>query len=115
MENIWMLTDKLSAAIKDSREYREFHEYKEILEKRPQLMHMVNSIRKQNFEIQNMYIEDTNRWYEESWKLNEAYKNLEDSTIVNKFLMAEINLCRMIQTVYKDIVKELDLGINFLE
>ncbi len=115
MKDIWMLTDELSYAVTTSEEYKQFVQCKEDLKKQPQLLELVNNIRKQNFMLNNADISEQGRWYDEACRINESYKNIDNIEVVNKFLMAEISLCRMIQMIYKSVVKELDLEIDFLD
>ena len=112
MRNVDKLKIELKEAIIDSDEYKEYLQYRAIVEKNPDLMRAVNLLRKQNFELQNAeYVGDM---YQSVDDMRRQFDYIYSQDMVSHFLTSELCLCRMIQDVCKEIIRDIDINLDFL-
>ncbi len=109
-------TDKiarmLSQAIIRSEEYIAYRETLEELKKQPELYEQVNSLRRQNFMLQNG--SDGRMSYEEYRTLSDTSKSFRANPLVNRFLDAEVMLGRLMQDINRNIISGIDFDYEFL-
>lgn len=113
MSRVDELAAALSAAILESDEYKHYLAARDEIAKNPQLYMAVNELRKHNFEFQNDS-KDVDM-YDEVAKMFDKYAYIRTSVVANRFLRAEVSLCRMIQDIQRTVVEQIDLDVSFLE
>ena len=100
MSRVETALEELIAAVIASEEYREYDRQKQIMKEQPELKAQIDRFRQENFELQNSVQAD-----EFSRRLGEFRKN----PLVDAFLNAELDFCRMIQEINGKIVE----AVNF--
>lgn len=100
MSRVETALEELIAAVIASEEYREYDRQKQIMKEQPELKAQIDRFRQENFELQNSVQSD-----EFSRRLEEFRKN----PLVDAFLNAELDFCRMIQEINGKIVE----AVNF--
>ena len=112
MQRIEQLKLELSKAIKESPEYIEYKRLEAIIDKDPNLKRSIDEFRRRNYEIQNSgQVEDIFAAQEE---LNNQYKDMRNQYMVNRYLLAEVCLCRMVQDICRAVVDSIDFDLDFL-
>lgn len=101
--------------LKETKQYVDYLGYKNVIESNPQLLEKVNEYRKKSFEIHSEYNEGSYECYENILKLNDQYKELLKGPGVMEFLNTELELSKIISSIYNCIASEIDLDISFLE
>jgi len=114
VESIDKCTEELKKAILNSREYEQYIYYKSQLEKEPQLKELVNYIRRRTFEVNNNADLDRQGIINETESFSKEYKDAKSNEIANRFLNAELTLCRIIQEINRKIISDLDFNVDFL-
>ena len=113
MQRIDQLKADIADTIKESAEYKEFKRLEAIVNMDPNLKRSIDEFRRRNYEIQNSgQVEDIFAAQEE---LNNQYKDIRSQYMVNRYLMAEICLCRMVQDICKSVVDSIDMDLDFLK
>jgi cell fate (sporulation/competence/biofilm development) regulator YlbF (YheA/YmcA/DUF963 family) len=105
-----MFVDKL----KKTDEYSHYGICKNSIKSNPQLLDRLNEYRKKSFEIYSSN-EDSYEVYENTVKLNNHYNELLNEPKIKEFLDAEIELSRIISSIYNCIATEIDIDIEFLK
>ena len=92
--------------VKQSPEYQEYQVQLERIKQQPELYARVNEFRKRNFELQNS--EYSENLMERADELEREYAGLRENSLVEDFLEAELDFCRMMQDANALIARELD-------
>ena len=104
MQKIDQLKSDIAHTIKESAEYKEYMD--------PNLKRSIDEFRRRNYEIQNCgQVEDIFAAQEE---LNNQYKDMRNQNMVNRYLLAEVCLCRMVQDICRTVVDAIDFDLDFL-
>jgi len=112
MEKIDELKEELKKAILESDEYKEYKSLEAQIKKNPDLKRAVDELRRQNFEMQ--YGDTESDMLRASEELNQRFKDIREQDPVNRYLSAEICLCRMIQDICLSVVETVDFDMDFL-
>lgn len=107
------LSLRLSQAIIESDEYKNYRYYYDELKKNPSLLEAVDGLRRVNFELQNA--EGVPNMYDEVSYVFERTAHIRNNVIANRFLRSEMSLCRMVQEMMGLIFDGIELDTNFLE
>lgn len=102
---------ELREAILNSEEYQKHQEYIQILREDPELYKRVNEFRKKTFVLQN-----GNNYQEQRRRLEEVaseFELLRKDGRVRDFLQHELDFCRLLQQVNREIYEGVDLGVEF--
>lgn len=113
MSRVDEVAAQLSTAILESEEYQNYLKARDEIAKNPQLFFAVNELRKHNFELQNS--NDSLDMYDEVAKMYDKYAYVRTSVVANRFLRAEVSLCRMIQDIQRTLMDGIDFDMTFLE
>ena len=101
MQRIEQLKLELSKAIKESPEYKD-----------PNLKRSIDEFRRQNFDIQNSgKVDDIFAAQED---LNNRYADMRRQDMVNRYLLSEVCLCRMVQDICRTVVETIEFDVDFL-
>ncbi|MCM1273322.1 MAG: YlbF family regulator [Clostridium sp.] len=95
----------LSSHIKQTEEYRQYMEKKNMLLKYPDLKYQLGEFKKRNNELQNR--QGINP-YDEVVELVKEYTELIHNSVVSDFMKAELRLCKMMQELYAAIAEGLE-------
>lgn len=113
MSRVDELAAELAAAMLESDEYKNFIRCKEEISKNPQLFGAVNELRRHNFELQNT--EGDKDMYDEIVKIFDKYAYIRTNPSVNRFLRAELSVCRMLQDIQRTLIENMEFEVDFLE
>ena len=105
MQRIEQLKLELSKAIKESPEYIEYKRLEAIIDKDPNLKRSIDEFRRQNFDIQNSGKVDD---------INNRYADMRRQDMVNRYLLSEVCLCRMVQDICRTVVETIEFDVDFL-
>lgn len=112
MSNVDRLALELADAILESDEYKNYIKCKEEISKNPQLYQAVNELRTHNFKLQNTA--EIVDMYDEVVKLYDKYAYVRTNVIANRFLRAELSVCRMVQDIQRTLLENMDFDMDFL-
>lgn len=96
--------------IKNTNEYKKYTYEKERLSQFPELKKQIDEFRRHNYEIQNE--EDSDVLFDKIDELENEYAEIEDNPLVNDFLQAEVDLCRLVQEFFISITEALDFDMD---
>lgn len=98
---------ELISAIIDSPEYREFDRQLEIMRENPDLKHQIDEFRHDNFVLQRSGEPD--ELFDKLDEFSQKYEDFRRNPLVDPFLNAEAEFCRLIQEINQEIVE----AVNF--
>ena len=112
MQKIDQLKSDIAHTIKESAEYKEYKRLEAVVNMDPNLKRSIDEFRRRNYEIQNCgQVEDIFAAQEE---LSNKYKDMRNQNMVNRYLLAEVCLCRMVQDICRTVVDAIDFVLDFL-
>lgn len=94
---------ELVSAIIDSQEYRELGQQLEIMKGHPELKNQIDEFRRENYILQNSAQSD--ELFDKLDEFTRRYEDFRKNPLVDPFLDAELEFCRMIQKVNEEIVE----------
>ena len=98
---------ELISAIIDSPEYREFDHQLDIMRENPDLKHQIDEFRHENFVLQRSSKSD--ELFDKLDEFSKRYEDFRENPLVDSFLDAEVEFCRLIQEINQEIVE----AVNF--
>ena len=107
------LSKLLSEEIKKSREYVYYTKCLAELKKEPELYAEVNEVRRMNFELQNS--SSNNMSYEQYAQISARMTNLRKNPLVSRFLNSEIGIGRLVSNIYRQVIEDIELDMDFLD
>ncbi len=113
MNKVEGLKLELAKAIRESAEYMEYKRLHDALMRQPDLKRMVDEFRRENFSYQ--YSNDVEDPLGASLALDERFAPTRANEFVSRFLIAEMQLCRLIQDVCLTVVGSVDFDMDFLQ
>lgn len=105
-------TYDLVAAIKDSREYSQYHWLYSEIKKNKKLYAQLNAFRKRRFELEMAEVEDG---LDAQRSFSNEFGELLVNPLIAQFLSAEYAYCKMVRQAVYRITECLDMEIDFLE
>jgi len=112
MSRIEELKKELADAIIASDEYREYKALADYINRYPDLKRQVNELRRENFYCQ--VSDDVEDPIGATEKLDERFADIRRQPMVNRYLLAEMCLCRMVQDICMSVVGAIDFEVDFL-
>ncbi|MCQ2549821.1 MAG: YlbF family regulator [Lachnospiraceae bacterium] len=109
MKEIQKAIDTFVKAIKNSDVYREYVHQKESVRQVPGLKEKIDEYRKKNYEFQSYEGDDL---FEKVDELEEEMDELKEDPLVRAYLAAELEVCRMVQTINVSIAEAVDIDID---
>lgn len=97
-------TQELIDTIKESDIYVEYKKQLELLKQDPELKRQVDDYRKRNYEMQSGMDLD----FGTLSRFMEEFKSFRENTLVDNFLAAELDFCRMMQKMDFAITEAVD-------
>ena len=107
------LAKLLSDEIKKSREYVYYTKCLAELQQEPELYAEVNELRRFNFELQNS--NSNNMSYEQYAQISARITNLRKNPLVSRFLNSEIGVGRLVSNIYRQVIEDIELDLDFLD
>lgn len=95
MDTISTALDRLTEAILNSAEYREYDIQRNRVNGYPELKAQIDEFRRRNFELQTS---DDNA-FEKIQEFEREYSDFRENPLVSDFLAAELAFCRMMQDI----------------
>ena len=112
MQKINQLKAEIADTIKESTEYKEYKRLEAIVNMDPNLKRSIDEFRRQNFDIQNSgKVDDIFAAQED---LNNRYADMRRQDMVNRYLLSEVCLCRMVQDICRTVVETIEFDVDFL-
>lgn len=112
MHRIEEETYGLVAAIKDSREYSQYHWLYSEIKKNEELLKKLNAFRRRRFEMELAGVEEG---LEAQRDLAAEFNELLIDPLAAQFLSSEYKYCKMVRQAVYRITECLDMEIDFLE
>lgn len=112
MGKVDKLTEELKAAILDSEEYKEYQYLTAMIDKYPDIKRAVDDYRRENFFFQ--YSDDAGDVMSATEDLARRFADVRKQPYVERYLRAEMCICRMIQGICMDVVGCVDFDMEFL-
>lgn len=91
-------------SIKDCDIYLEYRKQLELLNQNPELRRQVDDYRKKNYEMQMSEDMDFGRLS----RFQDEFKDFRSNPLVDNFLAAELDFCRLMQKINFDITEAID-------
>lgn len=110
MDEIRRCTAQLLDVIRDSDVYRTYIEAQKAVAADPRARETVNEFRRRMYEIQNS--EDPDSVYEQTEKLEKDFYIVRRNDVMNRYLQAELAMCRTLQTISEQLVQLVDFDIE---
>lgn len=110
MDNVKRSTEELAAAIRNSDACAVFEEKKRALQEHPGLYAKVNQFRRHNYQLQNQ--KGDIDWLQKLGEFDQEYEEFRKEPLVEEFLKAELEMCRMIQRINETVADSVDLDIE---
>lgn len=111
MKKVVETTNDLIRVIKESNEYKKYHElYAEIM-KSPELLARVNEYRKRRFEIHLSNVQNYSSLHED---LCREFNDIHSNELTLEFLIAEKHFSNMMKHVNHTILDSVNMDIGFL-
>ncbi len=102
--NVKIALDSFIETIKSDEVYREYRRQLDLLRQNPELKRQVDEFRKKNHEMQVGQDMD----FAKLAAFQEEFKTLRENPLVDSFLAAELDFCRMMQDINFKIVEAVD-------
>ena len=112
MDRIESLKLEMMKAIRESQEYKEYRELSKELEKQPDVKRAVDEFRRENFLYQ--IASDIEDPLGRALELDERFKVTRGQEMVDRYLMAEIGVCRLVRELCLSVVDAIDFDMKFL-
>lgn len=103
MNSLEQATDAFVAAILESDVYRLYRTELDKVKQVPGLKEQIDEFRKRNYELQLSTDNDFNKLE----RFEKEYENFRENPLVDEFLAAELDLCRMMQQLTSCITEKL--------
>ena len=114
MDEIKEYTVQLSAALRGSEAYKAFREVSKKVSEEPQLRQRLDEFRKKNYLLQN----GSNAYdlFDDVQNLEREYEDMRKNPVIQEYLAAELQICRIIQRCADEILTSVDMEIeNFAD
>ncbi len=103
-EEVRLALENLIQTIKGDEVYREYRKQLDLLRQSPELKRQVDDFRKRNYDMQMS--EDLD--FAKLTAFQEEFKTFRENPLVDSFLAAELDFCRMMQNVNFRLVESMD-------
>ena len=112
MNNVYDLAHQLARAIKNSEEYKNYIEKKNILYSNEKNKQMVQDFKEKVFNIQISQMTGKEINQEELDKIKKLEEILRLNPTINDYLIAEFRYSRLIEDISKIISEAIDIDMN---
>lgn len=109
MQKIEMCLSTLITSIKEGETYKKYQFCEEKLKEQPELRERVNEFRKAVFQLNND--ESDENLFEKVDAFENKYQEFRKIPMVNEYLEAELDMCRLMQKVQREIHEAVEISI----
>lgn len=109
-----MKTETFVEAIRQTDVYKNYKEVEGLLKDKPKIMAKVEEFRKRSFEIQISHKYGHFNSFEQIIALKHENEELLSEPLVKRFLDAELQLTKLMSTIYGTIAEKIDFDVDFL-
>ena len=114
MDEIKKCTAELSRALREIEAYAVFRKASNKVKEKPELKQKIDDFRRKNYLLQNS--QNTYDLFEEIGEFEKEYEALRKGPLIQEYLFAELQMCRIIQRCANEILTSVDLEIeNFAD
>lgn len=106
MDRVEKALQELIAAILDSGVYREYDRQNTALREYPELKRQIDEFRRENYMLQHSSTSD--ELFDKVDEFTSRYEELRSNALVELFLSAELDFCRMMQDINRRILEAVD-------
>ena len=89
-------------------EYREFDHQLSIMKEHPELKRQIDEFRQENYVLQRTA--ESDELFDKLDEFSQRYDSFRRNPLVDPFLNAEAEFCRMIQEINQEIVEAVNFG-----
>lgn len=107
MSRVRAALEELIVAILDSPEYQEYGRVLSVIKNYPDLKDQIDAYRQENFALQHST--EPEELLDKVDEFSRKYEEFRKNPMVESFLSAELDFCRMIQDINQEIVE----AVNF--
>lgn len=104
MSRLENATDEFISAVLATEQYQTYLAELNKVKQYPELKAQIDDFRRRNFELQSSADNDFNKLE----KFEKEYETFRENVLVQDFLAAELDFCRMMQGLYERITAELN-------
>ena len=104
MSRLENATDEFISAVLATEQYQTYLAELNKVKQYPELKAQIDDFRRRNFELQSSADNDFNKLE----KFEKEYEIFRENVLVQDFLAAELDFCRMMQGLYERITAELN-------
>lgn len=97
-------TEDFIAVLLKSEVYRTYRANLQKVKEQPGLKEQIDEFRRRNFELQSSADID----FDKLDRFEKEYENFREQPLVADFLAAELDLCRMMQSIFARVTEEMD-------
>ena len=115
MDNIKEFADKLAKEIEQSQEYKKYLEYKVELEKNSELKDLTDYYKKIKADIEIRRINGETVSSSDEKLIEDTYSKVCSNELCRNFINSEKMIVIMISDVYKTLVKNISLDMEFFD
>lgn len=103
---------QLSAALRGSEAYKAFREVSRKVSEEPQLRQRLDEFRKKNYLLRSNAYD----LFDDVQNLEREYEDMRKNPVIQEYLAAELQICRIIQRCADEILTSVDMEIeNFAD
>lgn len=102
----------LIEAIKNTREYNQYHNLLENVKEQPELYNRIGEYHRRSLLMQ---MSDSENFIYENNKLQKEYYDLQNNTLSNEFFSAEHQYCVLVRNLQKQFLEGIKIETDFLE
>lgn len=113
--NIYDKAHELANALKESKEFNDFRNAKELVEKDVKTKEIVYDFKKKQFELQAEHFSGKEPDSEKVANLHNLYNILIANTEISKYFETEFRFSQMISDVYKIIGDSVEMDFDFMK
>jgi cell fate (sporulation/competence/biofilm development) regulator YlbF (YheA/YmcA/DUF963 family) len=112
MMNVYDAAHSLAKAIKESEEYKQYHEMKQVVSGNGDLSDMLNDFQAKQFEIQAKQMMGEEIGGEMMEQIQSLYGIMMQDPTAAQYLQSEIRFSLMMNDIYKILGEVISLGNN---
>lgn len=109
MDRIQMCVDSLIEAVREGEAYQRYLNCEEKLKAQPELRERIDDFRAAVFRLNND--ENSGDLYEKIDQFEKQYQDFRKDPVVNEFLEAELDMCKLMQRINRRIQGGVDIQI----
>lgn len=109
MDRIQMCVDSLIEAVKEGETYQRYLKCEEQLKSKPELRQKIDEFRVAVYHLHND--ENCGDLYDKIDQFENEYEEFRKNPIVNEFLEAELDVCKMMQKINSRLQSGIDIQI----